>query len=113
MRRPGNLRTVAVTLQVACQRVVDPCLNLTAELQVDGERFELTVREGQVAVRYRAAESPQAVLSMDYEAMVAVADGRMPLEEFAEHNMEVVSGEPVVVAELMNLLSGAMAQLAA
>ncbi len=113
MRRPGNLRTVAVTLQVACQRVVDPCLNLTAELQVDGERFELTVREGHVAVRYRAAEASQAILSMDYEAMVDVADGRIPLEELAEHHVEIVSGEPAAIEELMNLLSCTMAQLAA
>ena len=48
-----------------------------------------------------------------HEAVVAVADGRIPLEEFAEHHVEIVSGEPAAIEELMNLLSCAMAQLAA
>src|SRR5262249_28610097 len=35
LRPPGNRRSIAVTLQVACSRVVDPDLFLELELRVD------------------------------------------------------------------------------
>lgn len=113
LRRPGNLRLIAVTLKVACQRVVDPSLNLRAELVVDGEKFELSVSEGTVDIRYRAAVDPQVIISMSYDASIAVADGRLSLEEFGAIHMEVLAGEPAFVEELMGLLSGAMEQIAA
>ena len=67
---------------MACQRVVDPTLNLRAELVIDGEKFEFLVSDESVDVRYKAATDPQAVLSIDYEAGVAVADGQLSMEDF-------------------------------
>lgn len=113
IRRPGNLRLVAVTLKVACERVVDPTLSLRAELVMDGERFELLVSEGSVDIRYRAATDPQVVLSIDYEASIAVADGQLSKEEFGANHVDVLAGEPVHVEGLMNLLSAAMEHMAA
>src|SRR5215471_2980117 len=49
-REPGNRRSVAVTLKVACSRVVDPKLTLRAELRLDGEPFALEVDSGRVDV---------------------------------------------------------------
>ncbi len=113
VRRPGNLRLMAVTLKMACQRVVNPALSLRAELMVDGEKFDLSVRDGDVDIRYRAATDPQVIVSMGYEASMAVADGKLSLEEYGANHVEVVAGEPALVEELMTLLSSAMAQLSA
>ena len=41
LRRPGNLRTIVVTLSAACQRIVTPDLVFEAELNVDGEPVKL------------------------------------------------------------------------
>ena len=112
VRRPGNLRLIAVTLKVACQRVVNPSLSMRAELVVDGEKFELLVSEGNVDIRYRAAADPQVIVSMSYEASIAVADGLLSLEEFGANHVEILAGEPACVEELMNLLSGAMEHMA-
>jgi DNA-binding HxlR family transcriptional regulator len=113
VRRPGNLRLVAVTLKVACQRVVDPTMSLRAELVMDGEKFELLVAKGEVDIQYRAATDPQVVVSIDYEASIAVADGQLSMEEFGANHVEVLAGEPVLVEGLMNLLSAATAHMAA
>jgi len=82
---------------MVCQRVVDPTLNLRAELVIDGEKFEFLVSDGSVDVRYKAATDPQAVLSIDYEAGVAVADGQLSMEGFGANDVEVLAGEPILV----------------
>ena len=107
IRRPGNLRTIAVTLRVACQRVVEPETDVRAELVVDTERFTLTAKDGRVDVGYGPADDSDVVLSTAYEPMVAVADGRLPLEQFAEH-VELSAQDPAKAEQLMHLLGRAM-----
>lgn len=113
VRQPGNLRLIAVTLKVACQRVVSPSLELTAELVVDREKFELSVSDGQVDIRYGSATDPQVIIAMEYEAIVAACDGRLSLQKFGEDHVEVLAGEPVFVEKLMNLMADAMTSMAA
>ncbi len=86
VKRPGNLRTIAVTLKAALQRVVEPRANLRALLLVDEEPFGVTVRDGRVDVRAGDLEEPDVTLETDYEAMVAVGDGRMGFDDFVEHH---------------------------
>lgn len=112
IRKPGNLRLIAVTLKVGCQRVVKASLSLRAELVVDGEKFELLVSDGVVDMRYGAADDPQVIVSMSYDRSIAVADGRLSIEEFGAKHVQVLAGEPAMVDEFMNLLSGAMEHMA-
>lgn len=104
IKRPGNLRTIAVTLRVACQRVVGRDMNLRAEFVVDGEPFTFTVDAGRVDVKAGKAIEPEATLMTSYEAMIAVADGQMSLDSFASEHMELAGPDPaqgLVLAELM------------
>ena len=111
IKRPGNLRTIAVTLRVACQRVVDPDMNLHAELDVDGEPFAFTVDDGVVDVTLGKPSAPEAILTTSYEPMIAVADGDMPLEEFAAEHV-AVSGPSVSQGQaLAELMARAMLQM--
>ena len=92
--------------------VVDPTLTLRAELVIDGEKFEFLVSDGSVDLRYKAATDPQAVLSIDFEAGVAVADGRLSMEDFGANHVKALAGEPVHVEEMMDLVSAAMQHMA-
>ena len=112
VQRPGNLRTIALTLKVACRRVVDSSLSLRAALVVDGEHFELSVDNGNVDVRYREATDPEVELETNYEAMVAVADGDLSPERFAERHIEIRGSDPGKAELLMDLLARAMTQTA-
>jgi hypothetical protein len=110
LQRPGNLRTVAVTLEAACQKVVSPEMEFQAALDVDGEHFTLTARGGTVTVRYSAAEAPDVSVTTEYEPMVAAADGRMTMNDFTANHMQVVTHTPDKDAELLKLLGRAMAR---
>ena len=107
-RRPGNLRTVAVTLEAACQRVVTREMNLEAEINIDGECFTLTARDGTVRVRYAPAKAPDVSFTTEYEPSVAAADGRMPIDTYVANHTEMVAHTFGKDAQLMRLLSLAM-----
>ena len=110
-RRPGNLRTIAVTLGAACQRVVTPDMDFEAELVVDGERFTLTARSGRVEMTYAAADSPDVILTTSYEPMIAAADGDLPLERFLADHVRFDTMTPGKDAGLKRLLGAAMASI--
>ncbi|MCP5084007.1 MAG: helix-turn-helix transcriptional regulator [Alphaproteobacteria bacterium] len=107
-KRPGNLRTIAVTLSAACQRVVTADADFEAELNVDGELFTLTARAGEVAMAYTPARSPDVVMTASYEAMLAASEGEMPLETFVADHVTLDVQTPGKDMELMTLLGGAM-----
>lgn len=109
VRRPGNLRTIAVTLEAAAQKVVTPELSFEAEIVVDGEPFTLAVADGRATMRASAATSPDVVLTTSYEPMIAASEGEMSLEDFAANHARVVVHTPGKEAELMSLLASAMA----
>lgn len=112
IRPPGSLRTIAVTLEAACQRVVTPELDFVAVLDVDGERFTLTARSGSVTVRAGAADAPDVEIFAEYAPMVAASDGRMPLEDFTANHMRIMGRTPGKDAEAVRLLSSAMSRIA-
>ncbi|MCP4384601.1 MAG: helix-turn-helix transcriptional regulator, partial [Hyphomicrobiales bacterium] len=87
--RPGNLRTIAVTLGTACQRVVTTDQSFDAAIIVDGEAFALSVNDGEVAMQAETLASPDVVLTTSYEALMAVAEGEINLEDFAANHCEI------------------------
>ena len=107
-RRPGNLRTIAVALSAACQRVVTPDSSFEAELNVDGELFTLAVRGASVEVRYAPAKSPDVVMTTSYEPMIAAAEGEMPMDHFVKNHVQIITHTPGKDVELMTLLGAAM-----
>jgi len=115
-REPGNHRTIAVTLKVACGRVVDPKLTLRTELRLDGEPFTIDVNHGRVDIVAGPAVAPQVTLETDYESIVAVSDGVMTLEvmtleDFASR-LTITSTEPAAVQQSLALLSAAVQRIA-
>jgi DNA-binding HxlR family transcriptional regulator len=111
LRSPGNLRTVAVMLEAACQRVVTPEMDFVTSLEVDGEVFTLTVRDGRVDVRYAAVDDPDVTIMTEYEPMVAAGDGRLPLGEFTANHLHITAHTPDKVADMLTLLGAAMTQI--
>jgi DNA-binding HxlR family transcriptional regulator len=108
VKRPGNLRTIAVTLRIACQRVVDPIMSLRAELIVDGEPFALTVESGVVDVKAGRPGDPEVTLITSYEPMIAAADGHISLDELASRHMKLTGSQPEQGQALLGLLASAM-----
>jgi DNA-binding HxlR family transcriptional regulator len=111
VRPPGNRRSIAVTLKVACSRVVDPGLTLELELRVDGEPYTLRADRGRVDVWARPATAPGVVLETDYESLVAVTDGAMDLEDFAKRT-KVTGGDRTATKSAFELLRGAVQRIA-
>lgn len=107
VHRPGNLRTIALTLRVGCQRATEPSMNVRAQLIVDDERLALTVTNGVVDVEYGIANEPEVTLTTSYEPFVAAGDGRMPLDEFASKHSRI-EGDPEKARVLIDLLGRAL-----
>ncbi len=111
IRRPGNLRTVAITLKSACQKVAPPDMNLRASLVIDGEEFAMTVREGQVDVLYTAMKDPDIRMRTTYEPMIDVADGRLSLSTFLEEHAKLEVMKDGADGSFATLMAGAMSIL--
>ncbi|MCP4999818.1 MAG: helix-turn-helix transcriptional regulator [Hyphomicrobiales bacterium] len=107
-KRPGNLRTVAVTLGEACQRVVPRYADIQAELNIDGERFSLTARNGLVEILYAPAEAPDVTMFTEYEPMIAAAEGELPMSRFLQEHVRMDVHTPGKDQQLMSLLGAAM-----
>ncbi len=110
IRRPGNLRTIVVTLKEGLRRVVDKDSNAHAELVVDDESFAIKIDGGQVNVRY--ASDPEAPLSIatDYPSLMSVADGDMQFAEFASEHVTIARGSEEMAHSLLYLMARAFAE---
>lgn len=109
-REPGNLRTVAVTLSAALERVADPDAEIKATIVVDGEPFSLNVADGRVSMVVGEHPAPDVILKMAYEPMLAASEGEMSMEEFSAKHVEAEERHPGKKDELFLLLGSAMAQ---
>ena len=107
-RRPGNLRTIVVTMRTAIQRVATSDLNLDAELVVDGECFALSVHDGAVDMRAGAAQSPDVVMETSYEPMIAASEGEMAMDELMESHVTITTHVAGKDQELMMVLGSVM-----
>ena len=110
IRKPGNLRTVAVSLGTACKRSVGPDHNFTATLMIDQEAFQMTARNADVQMRAGEAENPDVVMTTAYEPMMALADGDMQLEDFVSNHVALEVITPGKESEFIDLLSRAIRQ---
>jgi DNA-binding HxlR family transcriptional regulator len=108
IQKPGNLRTVAVSLGTACKRVVGPDHDFTATLLIDGEAFRMTARNGDAQIRAGAAENPDVVMTTSYEPMMALADGEIEQGEFVSNHVALEIFTPGKEAEFFDLLTRAM-----
>ncbi len=106
---PGNLRTVAVTLGAAAQRVVRDGDSFEAGIIVDGQAMCLSARNGKAEMLYQPAKAPDLVLNTSYAALLAVAEGEMDLEEFARHHSRMEVKTPGKDVAFMALMAAAMA----
>lgn len=108
IQKPGNLRTVAVSLGTACTRAVGPDYDFTATLLIDGEVFRMKARESEAQIRVGAAENPDVIMTTSYEAMMALADGEIEQAEFVSNHVALEVCTPGKEAEFFDLLTRAM-----
>ena len=85
---------------------MDENTNAHAELVVDDEPFSVAIEDGRVSVSYAADPDAPISISMDYEAIIAVADGNMDFAEFGAQHVRILRGSE----ELVNHFSGLMAR---
>lgn len=106
-KRPGNLRTVYLPLQ-AILRAAPVRPELRARLVVDGESFTVRSSSSALTVHYGEIDSPvDTVLSTSYEAIMAVSDGDITLDQFLDQ-LEIIEGPESAPAFIEMFRSGAM-----
>jgi len=110
IRKPGNLRTIAVSLGTACKRAVGPDHDFTATLLIDGEAFALTARNGDAEIRAGAAQNPDVVMTTSYEPMMALADGEIESGTFVSDHVSLEIITPGKQNELFDLLTRAFVE---
>jgi DNA-binding HxlR family transcriptional regulator len=108
IQKPGNLRTIAVSLGTACKKAVGPDHDFTATLLIDGEAYQLTARDCDAHIRTGAVESPDVVMTTSYEPMMARADGDMEQDEFVSNHVALEVITPGKEIEFFDLLTHAI-----
>lgn len=106
---PGNLRTVAVTLGAAAEKVDARDLNVVASLIVDGEEMEVKAQGGTATVSYWAATDPDVVLKTSYKALMALSEGEMTERDFLQDYCQLEVHMPGKEGELFRLFSSILA----
>jgi len=110
IQKPGNLRTIAVSLGTACKRAAGPDHNFTATLMIDKEAFRLVARDGNAQIRAGAAENPDVIMITSYEPIMALADGDMAQSEFISNHVRFDIITPGKEKEFFDLLARAIRQ---
>lgn len=108
LRRPGNLRLIAVPLKMMLQSVVEEDASLHVELWVDGEPFTVRAADGRVTVRMGAASEATVSVTMAYEPMLAVVDGDLSVDEFVAKHVEVRRSDPVDLERFLKWMGRAL-----
>ena len=106
-KQPGNLRTIYLPLQAAL-RAATVWPELCARLVVDDESFTIRSSPSALTVHYNDVDSPaDAVLSTSYDAMMAVTNGDLALDQFLD-DLEIVEGPEHAPAFIELFRDGAM-----
>ncbi len=108
IKKPGNLRTIAVSLGTACKRAVRPEHAFEATLIVDGEAFRLTAGNGNSVIRAGGSGNPDLVLTTSYEPMMALADGHLDQSAFIKDHADLDVRTPGKEGQFFDLLSRAI-----
>lgn len=106
---PGNMRTVAVTLGTACQRVITRDIDLEVQFIINDESFVLVARDEQAVMQAGQASAPDVVLEASYEALLSVSEGEISLDQFARDHARVAVNTPGKEVDFMRLMSAAIA----
>ncbi|MBL4873357.1 MAG: helix-turn-helix transcriptional regulator [Rhodobacteraceae bacterium] len=107
IQKPGNFRTIAVSLGTACKRAVTADHNFSATLMIDGQAFRLIAKECDAQIRAGEADSPDVVMTTSYEAIMALADGDMTRGEFVSKHVALEVLTPGKEKEFFDLLARA------
>ncbi|SDY79636.1 transcriptional regulator, HxlR family [Jannaschia faecimaris] len=107
---PGNLRTVAVTLGTACQRVVTAAYDFEAAIVINGEQMTLKARNGRAEMLYRASTAPDVSLETSYDALLKVSEGELDLTAFVTDRCLVNVRTPGKDTEMFALLTSAIGE---
>ncbi len=102
---PGNLRTVAVTLGSAAEKVAVGDLNVVASFVVDGEEMEVKAQAGTASVSYWPATDPDVVLRTSYKALMALSEGEIAEQAFAQDHCQLEVHVPGKENDLFRLFS--------
>jgi DNA-binding HxlR family transcriptional regulator len=108
IQKPGNLRTIAVSLGTACKKAVGPDHCFVATILIDGETYQLTARDCDAQIRTGAVENPDVVMTTSYEPMMARADGDMEQDEFVSNHVAIEVITPGKEIEFFDLLTRAI-----
>ncbi len=110
-KKPGNLRTIAVTLSAALDRVIDSDLRAEAQLSVEGETYAVSISGGRAQVRQ--GDNPDAVLFLttSYHALLQVASGNMSFDDFASGHADIEAPNQAMQTVFMARIEAAMAQM--
>jgi len=108
IQKPGNLRTIAVSLGTACKKAVGPDHNFAATLVIDGEAYRLTAGDSNAQIRAGAAENPDVVMTTSYEPLMALADGDLAQDEFMSKHVALEVMTPGKEKEFFDLLARAI-----
>jgi len=104
-----NYRTVAVTLAALLEKAATESDDLRVQLNISDEPYCITVQGRQTKMKLGTCEAPEAVLSTNYEALVAAGDGELSPEQFAKKEVILVSGSPDVMQHFLMLLGRSIA----
>jgi DNA-binding HxlR family transcriptional regulator len=108
IQKPGNLRTLAVSLGTACNRAIGPDHNFVAALMVDLEPYRLTAHNCDAQIRAGTVDDPDVIMITSYEAMMARADGDMAQDEFLSNHVALEVMTPGKEIEFFDLLARAI-----
>ncbi len=108
-KQPGNLRMVYLPLQAAL-RAAPVWPELRARLVVDDESFTIRSSPSSLTVHYNDVDSSaDIVLSTSYDAIMAVSNGDLTLDQFLDQ-LEIAEGPESAPAFFELYRSGALAR---
>lgn len=110
-KKPGNLRTIAVTFAAALDRVIDPDLRAEAQMSVDGETYAISIADGRANVRQGENTNAVLFLTTTYHALLQAAAGQMSFENFVSDHAEIEAPDEASKAVFLERVKAAMAQM--
>ena len=110
-KKPGNLRTIAVTLAAALERAGAGDTPLAATIEIEGEPYAISTGDGAVSVVAGPVAGSDLRLASSYDAVLRVSAGAMSLEHFATEHATLSGGTAEDRARLIQALAAAIAQM--
>ncbi|MDF1779570.1 MAG: helix-turn-helix domain-containing protein [Rhizobiaceae bacterium] len=108
---PGNMRSIAITLAAACERVASPSLTMTAQFVIDREPMILAVTNGKAVMTIGSNEPPEITLTTSYEALLAVSEGEIGMDELIANQATLIEHKAGYAQEFGQMMSQAIATL--